>query len=62
MSLEVATILRDLPVALVVLAGTMLIAQITVAQSNSAQVEASETRERDRSKIPNEFKWDLTPI
>ena len=52
MSLEVATILRSLPGTLALLAGTTLLAQVLVAQNT----------ERDRSKIPNESKWDLTPI
>jgi oligoendopeptidase F len=47
MYLELASILRCLPGAFVLLAAATLVAQ---------------TQERDRSKIANEYKWDLTAI
>jgi oligoendopeptidase F len=47
MYLELATALRYLPGAFVLLAASTLILQ---------------SQEHDRSKIPNEYKWDLTAI
>jgi len=47
MYFEFATMLRFLPGALVLLAASTLILQ---------------AQERDRSKVPNEYKWDLTAI
>ena len=47
MPVDVATVLRCLPGALVLLAAATLVLQ---------------AQERDRSKVPDEYKWDLTAI
>ena len=47
MHVEVATVLRYIPGALVVFAASTLVLQ---------------AQERDRSKVPDEYKWDLTAI
>jgi oligoendopeptidase F len=47
MLVDVATVLRYLPGALFLFAASTLVSQ---------------TQERDRSKIPDEYKWDLTSI
>ena len=47
MLVDVATVLRYLPGALILIAASTLVSQ---------------TQEHDRSKIPDEYKWDLTSI
>ncbi len=47
MHVDVATLLRSLPGALVLIAASTLVSQ---------------AQEHDRSKVPDEFKWDLTAI
>jgi oligoendopeptidase F len=47
MPVDVATVLRYLPGALVLFAASTLVSQ---------------AQERDRSKVPDEYKWDLTAI
>ena len=47
MPVDVAIVLRYLPGALVLFAASTLL---------------SHAQERDRSKIPDEYKWDLTAI
>jgi oligoendopeptidase F len=52
MHVDLAIVLRHLPVAL------MLFALLTLV----SQGQASQAQEHDRSKVPNEYKWDLTAI
>jgi oligoendopeptidase F len=52
MHLDLPTVLRYLSSALVLLVASTLL----------SQTRASPTPERDRSKLPDEFKWDLTAI
>ena len=47
MHIDLATVLRHLPGALVLFAASTLVSQ---------------AQERDRSKVPDEYKWDLTAI
>ncbi len=47
MHVVVSTLLRCLPGALILMTTSTLVSQ---------------TQERDRSKVPNEYKWDLTAI
>ena len=57
MHLDLAIVLRHLPVALVLFALSTL-----VSQAQASQAQPSQAQEHDRSKIPNEYKWDLTAI
>lgn len=52
MHLDLPIVLRYLPVALMLFALSTLISQGQVSQA----------QEHDRSKVPDEYKWDLTPI
>src|SRR5579863_1697188 len=52
MYVELATVLRCLPGAFMLLAASTLVLQANVLPA----------QERDRSKVPDEYKWDLTAI
>jgi oligoendopeptidase F len=52
MYIELASVLRGLPGAFLLLAASTMVLQGEVLQA----------QERDRSKIPDEYKWDLTAI
>ena len=52
MHVDLAIILRHVPVALTLLALATLL----------SQAQTSQPPEHDRSKIPDAYKWDLTPI
>lgn len=52
MHVDLAVVLRHLPVALMLFALLALV----------SQGQASQAQEHDRSKVPNEYKWDLTAI
>ena len=52
MHVDLAVVLRHLPVALMLFALLALV----------SQGQASQAQEHDRSKVPDEYKWDLTAI